>query len=286
MKARGSGLIEVVVLLAALGAVGGLAGWKPFERFKKGPPIEQVSKLQEKLDAAESDLARAKAEADALRAAEQERKNDQLRYAQQMTGGANAALKKVVTPSAEVVLASDLLRRSEFALGLAIGELPTAMRAEILQIVDQALSSVQAERDEARAALQARDRDLKNITQERNELATQVVAKEREAQSIASERAKVQAELERKQAAVNVWAKTAREKELEAGSLSASFERLLYVAALLVAGYLFVAFILPGIVKAMRPGKVKNFLRDVSGYTTSPLLYADAKHKIEDLKSP
>ncbi len=53
---------------------------------------------------------------------------------------------------------------------MAIGTLPPDKQAEILHIVDGALSTVQAERDAARRALEAKDEELKVVSRERDEI--------------------------------------------------------------------------------------------------------------------
>lgn len=282
---KGTILVEAAVALVVVAGVAGIAGWKPLKVFDKGPPVEQVRKLEGEVAALQSALDEQRKLAEAARAAEEARKDGQVRYAQQMTKGASAALDKLAAPPPEVKVASDLLRRSEFALGLAIGDLPAPLRAEIILIVDQALSSVQAERDAAKAALEAKDRELQIITAERAQLAKEREEAAKEAARIAAEKETVQAKLTAKSNEVLDWSQRTFLKEKEAGSLSATVDRIIRTALWLGAAYLFIVFVLPGIVKHLRPGKLKNLLRDLSGYTTSPLLYHDAKHKIDDLKT-
>lgn len=270
------GVIAVLLL--------GVAGWKPLNFFKKDPPVEQVVALQlEAIKAREAaEAARLAAEQRATQ--ERERKDEQVRYAQQMNEGASLALSKSKDKGPEIVFASDLLKRSSVALALAVGDLPAARRAEIITIVDQALSGLEAERDAARAALAQRDEDLKIITAERQKLAEEHAKKLREAEELTEKNRVVQAQLDEKTTAVTDWARKTLQEERRAGSLEGALNKIIKAALYLGAAYLFIVFILPGIVKHLRPGKVKNLLRDVSGYTTNPLLYHDAKHKIDDLK--
>lgn len=285
MKTRGTIGVDLLVVGGAVALLLGLAGWKPLNLFKKPPPVEQVVALQLEAIRAREAAEAARLAAERTAAEERQRKDEQVRYAQQMNEGASRALARSPDKGPEITLASDLLKRSGLALGLAIGDLPADRRAEIVAIVDQALSSVQAERDAAREALAARDQELQLITAERRQMAEEAAARQREAEQLAAANRQVQAELDAKTTEVTNWTRLKVQAENHAGSIEGAFNRIVKIALYLGVAYLFIVFILPGLVKYMRPGKVKNLLRDLSGYTTNPLLYHDAKHKIDDARS-
>lgn len=287
MKTRGTIGIELLLIAGAALAVGVVAGgWKPAEWFRKKPPTAELTVLQSKLSDAEARLKEAEAIAEAARQAERAKQEAQVRHAQQMQSGASEAIRRQPpehrTP--QTALASDLLNRAEFALGLAIGNLSPELRAEITAIVDGALSSVQAERDAAKAALLAKDAELRTVTRERDaikdelpKLAAQVAQAERQADEI---KAKVAAKVEEVKTVANVLDAERR----KAGSLSAQIDKLWRIVLWIAGAWAFITFILPGLVKHMDAGTAKNLLRDVSGYAGNPLLYHDAKKKLQKQK--
>lgn len=283
MKTRGTIGVDLLLIAAAALAVGVFAGgWKPLQIFKPKPPTAELTRLQD-------DLTKAQAEADALRAAklaaeqaERDKQIEQVRYAQEMLTGANESLSRqpVEHRTPQTQLASDLMKRSEFALGLAIGSLPVDKQREILRIVDQALSTVEAERQAAIEALAAKDAELRVVTSERD-------AVKAELPKLAAKVAAAEMKVETKQAEVvettgklKTWAEMKDAAERKAGSFAAQLDRIWH-AILWIAGiWAFLAYVLPGLIKHLNAGPLKNVLRDVSGYATSPLLYADAKKKI------
>lgn len=273
-------------LIAAL-ALGGakLAGWKPLAVFQKKPPTEQVTKLQADLAAAQAELERARQERAAAEAAERLKQEQQVRWAQQMAEGASAALARQPAEhrTAETQLASDLLARSNVGLAAAIGALPPDKQAEILRIVDQALSRVQAERDEARAALCAKDSELQLVTQDREAIKAQIPvlsAKLATQEAVVHE---VQSALTLKTNEVKTWAQLKQASDREAGSLSAALGRWVNAAIAIGCAYVFLAYVLPGLLKHLDDGPLKRSLRNISGYLTSGLLYHDAKKKLSSL---
>lgn len=280
---RGTIGVDLLLIAGVALAVGVFAGgWKPLQLFKPKPPTAQLTQLQ-------ADLAKAQAEADALRAAkaaaeqaEREKQVEQVRYAQEMLSGATESLSRqpVEHRTAQTQLASDLMKRSDFALGLAIGALPADKQREILRIVDQALSGVEAERQAALEALAAKDAELRVVTSERDavkaelpKLAAKVSAAEAKAQQ-------TQAAVTAKTEEVKTWANLKDAAERKAGSFAAQIDRIWRTIVWIAATWAFLAYVLPGLIKHLNAGPLKNVLRDVSGYATSPLLYADAKKKI------
>lgn len=281
-NARAFALIETVVALSLLGGLAGVAGWKPLQLFKKRPPTAQVTQLQADLAKAQAELEAARAIAAAAAAQERARQEEQVRWAQQMTTGAGEAIARIPPEhkTAESRLAADLIARGNFALALAVGDLSREKRIEILAIVDKALSGVQSERDQAVAALAVADSELQRVTRQREQIAAEIPILEAQLDTKAADARAIQAELTVKTVEVNSYAAKMDAKERDNGSLSTAFRRLCYAAAGAVALWLFLSWGAAPLLKLMRPGRTKNFLRNVIGYLTSGYLHHDAKRKL------
>lgn len=257
--------IPVVVLwvAGALAATQLVPTWRLPSLFSK----EQIAAANKALAASQADLAKAKADADAaqaaLRAAQQaelKRKDDQLRYAQQMSAGASESLAKA-TPEPPVKLAIALLDRTNNGLAAAIGDLPADKQAEIVRIVAQSLSGVSDELAKAQAALAAKDRELAVATTERASLQAQIPALQ---SSLAAKDAAVvekSAAVADKTQQVVKQAEIIQAKEKEAGSLGALignlWKTLGLMALLALVGfglYAWVQFKFGGIPKALGAG--------------------------------
>ena len=282
-NARGTIGIDLLVIAGVALAVGVFAGgWKPLELFRKKPPTEQLTRLQSDLAIAQAELARAAAEKAAAEQAERAKQEEQVRYAQQMAAGAAESLSRQPdehrTPQTQ--LASDLLKRSELALGLAIGTLPPDKQAEILHIVDGALSQVQAERDAAKEALRQKDLELREVTLERDAVKAELPKLAAQVDQAELRALEVQAQVTAKTELVKAAAEKLDAERRKAGSFAAQVDKLWRIAAWIAGGWAFITFILPGIIKHMDAGRLKNALRDVSGYAANPLLYHDAKKKL------
>lgn len=271
----------VLIVVLGLGAAK-LAGWKPLAIFAKKPPTEQVTKLQADLEKAKAELAAADAAKRAADAAERDRQEEQVRWSQQMTAGAADALTRQPAEhrTPETQLAADLLARANFGLAAALGSLPRDKQAEIITIVDRALSAVQADRDAALAALQAKDRELHAVTLEREQIKAQIPVLAARLETKDATVREVEARLNLKTSEVLTYAAKASEKERDAGSLSSALNRLLKIVIGASCVWAFLAYVLPLLLKLMRPGRTKNLLRDVTGYATGGLLYHDAKKKL------
>jgi hypothetical protein len=285
MNRRGTVIIETIVIVAALGAAATLAGWKPLQFLKPKPPTSQVTALQTDLAKAQAELEAARAARDAAAAAERARQEQQVRWAQQMASGAADTLLRqpAAHRTAETQLASDLLARANFGLAAAIGALPVDKQAEILAIVDKALSGVQAERDEARTALAAKDRELQAVTADREQIAQKlpILAAQLEAKESAAQT--VQAKLKAKTDEVLVIAEKLDAKAREVGSLGASVDRILFWVLVIAGGWLFLVWGLPWVLKLLRPGRTKTVLREISGWAHGAL-YLDAKKKLAAIR--
>lgn len=278
----GVDLLLIAGVALALGVVAG--GWKPLDVFRKKPPVAELARLQVELDKKTAELEAARLAKEAAQAMERAKQVEQVRYAQQMTAGAVESLSRqpVEHRTPQTALSSDLLRRSEFALGLAIGGLPVDKQAEIMSIVDRALSSVESERLKAREELAAKDRELKVVTAEREAVKAELP---KLAAKLDAAEAKAKAAQESVKVTTNEVAKVATKLDQEkrqASSLSAQIDKLWRIALWVAAGYAFLVFVLPGLIKHLDAGWLKSALRDATGYATSPLLYHDAKKKLTD----
>lgn len=283
-RRRGTIIVESLVIGGVIAIAAAVGGWKPFKFMEKGPPVEQVTKLQQDLDKAKADLAEAQAREKAAAEAERALKDMQLRQAQQMQSGAIESLDRqpVEHRTEQTKLATSLLKRSELALALAIGRLPPDQQAEILRIVDKALSDVAADRDEAQRLLKLKDEELKVITKERDEL-------KQELPKLAAKVDAAEAKVTTKEKEVNVataklttWAIIKDRADRRVSSLAGQFDALVNGLLWLAGLYVFIVYILPGIVKHMQSGPLKNALRNISGYAANPLLYHDAKKKLAE----
>jgi hypothetical protein len=280
-NSRGTVVIEVLVIAAAGVFVAKLAGWKPSELWRKPPPTAQVRDLTAELAQLQAERDAARAAVDQARAAERARQADQVQWAQQMTAGAGEALDRQPAEhrTAETRLAADLIARGNFALALAVGDLPKEKRIEVLAIVDRALSGIEAERDAAFAALEAKDLELQATTRarEQDQASIKVIAAKLETKD-ADVRA-VSAELALKTAEVLQVADKLDGERRQAGSLGAAIDRILFWVAVAVGVWVFLVWILPFALKFLRPGRTKNVLREISGWAHGAL-YLDAKKKI------
>lgn len=238
--------MPVLYVLGALAATQLVPNWRLSNLFAKGPGTAQLTEAQKKLDQLQADstaaLAKLKSAQDEALAKQQE----QIRYSQEMEAGAVEALKRAPV-STEVTLASGFLTRANAGLSAAIGNLPQAQQAEIMAIVEGALSSKQAEVDAAKATLAQRDKDLAGETAQRKLLEAQippltaaVAAKEK--QVIAA-----QSVVTAKTAQVVAYADKAAKEAEESGSLGALVERLGWILGTVVMVLIFANWILPSL---------------------------------------
>lgn len=281
MKAS-RGIVETALLYVLAGVFAGtvLGSWKPLSYFRKPPPTAQLTELQAKLDAQKAAADQAAKEAEAAKLAERAKLEAQIRAAQADNLGAVTALAKVkpANQSPEVKLAARMAQRVSLKLATAIGNLPEAEREAMVELIDQALSDKQAEIDEANRKLAAMDADFKAVTGEREKLKAEI-PKLTERAARAEETAKAtELAVKQKTEEVKTWANKADAALRDSGSLMSSIKR---AALMLGLGYVFLAFVLPAIVKAMDTGNpLKAVLRNASGYLLNPILHHDAAKKI------
>lgn len=231
-------LIYVAVGIAAVLGFGPKMHWPTFGQ--KQPPTQQLVVAQDELARAKAAQATAEAALADARAKEASRTKAQIQYAQQTNEGVVSALSRVPEEhrTAETKLAGDLAGRTSVSLAAAVGELPPELRAEILKIVDGALSKVEAERDAAQAALRAKDAELQTTIQEKAALARKLPELET---SLATTRAEVQVKDATAQTLTNqvrVYAEQTAAETKKANSLDAFAGSLVRWA--IVAGVLYV----------------------------------------------
>lgn len=287
MKTRGTIGIDILIVAGVISAAAMLFGqWKPSKMFEKGPPVEQLTKLQSELDKSQADLREAQAREQAAAAAERAKQTQQVRFAQQMQSGAQEALDRqpVEHRTEQTKLAASLLNRSELALALAIGQLPPDQQAEILSIVDKALSSLASERDEAQRLLKEKDAELRTVTKERDAIKEELPKLAAQVEEAKAKTAAKTEEVKVAQVKLSTWATIKDKADRHASSLAGQVESLWNGFLWLAAAYVVIVFILPGIVKYLPTGALKTVLRDVSGFTANPLLYLDARRKLAETK--
>jgi hypothetical protein len=283
MKSRRAFADPVTLYLLAGLAAGIVVGsWKPLNAFKKPPPTAQLTELQGKLDAALVQAAAAAQAAETAKMAERAKLEEQIHAAQADNEGTVASLKRVppAAQTPEVKLASRFANRVSLKLALTVGALPRDQQEAMVDLVEQALSDKQAEVDAANVKLAQMDADFKATTAQRDALRVEI-PKLTERATKAEEQAKaVQSEVTAMTDKVKTWADKADTALRESGSLWGSVKKAVW---LIGGGYVFLVFILPGIVKHLAPeNPFKGLLRDASGYLSSPMLYHDAKAKIKE----
>lgn len=280
MKTKGVIDGGLLLLLAgvALGIVGG--SYKPFVGLKKGPETKKLEAAQAELAKAQEQARLAELAKEAAIQAERAKMTEQIRSAQGDALGVSTALNKVPT-TPEIKVARAFAGRVNMKLAVAIGALPVEQQEAMIALVDGLI----ADTEDAKARLAVMDAEFKTLTRERDAIKAEIPKLSEEARKAKETALAAQSEVEAKTSQVAQWADKARAKELEAGSLGASFTKLLYIVAFLAASWAFLVFVLPGFVKHLRPeNPVKGILRDMSGYLTSPLLYSDAKSKLTPKK--
>jgi len=282
---RGAVDLLVVMFVAGL-AAGVFAGnWNPFYRLLgKEPPTAQVTALQAQLVIAGHDANAKAAQVAAAKDDERAKLESQIRAAQQDNVGASEALNRVPAEhrTAETSLAAAMTQRVSLKLAAAIGKLPSDQQAAMVVLITQALSEKQSEVDEATRKLAARDQDFTALSAVRDQLVRVTIpALEQQAQSAQKHAAEVAGKLTEKTNLVKEWADAKFESDAKSRTLSASLDRVWHYALCLGGIWAFLAFVLPGLIKHMEAGRIKNALRDTSGFALNPLLYWDARKKIK-----
>jgi len=269
-----------------------LGNWNPFYKLMgKEPPTKQLSELQVKLEETKAKADAKQAELTQANAQERADLEKQIQSAQGDALGAGEAIKRVPLEhqTAEVKLAASMVQRVSLKLARAIGALPPDQRDAMITLIDQLLSEKQAEIDEALRKLAQRDAEFAIVSKERDSLITETIPTlKREYATVITEKKGLETQVKEVTNQVSAWADKKAAADEKAHSFSGALENLWWwikvSAAVLVGGYIFFAFIIPGIVKHMEAGPLKTTLRNVSGFVTSPMLYLDAKKKIPALQ--
>lgn len=290
---RGSIEVGVVYLLAGVAAGVFLGNWNPFYKLLgKEPPTKELAAVRAELEQTKTEAATTQAALAEANAQERADLEEQIQSAQGDALGAQEAIKRVPPEhrTAEVKLAAAMTQRVSLKLAKAIGTLPVDQQEAMVLLIDQALSEKQAEVDEAYRKLAERDREFAVITKERDVLVKTTIPKlSQELETINEKKATLEAKVDEVTNKVSEWADKKAASDAEAHSLRGSLDRLWFYikvgVALAVGGYVFVAFFLPGLIKHMGNGRLKNLLRDISGNFTNPFLYNDAKAKLNSLKA-
>jgi len=287
MKTRGTIGVDILIVAGVVGVAAMLVGnWKPLKVFEKGPPVAQLEQARADADKAKADLKELQARLNALERANQERKDSQIGYAQEMARGAKESLDRQPDEhkTEQTELAVQFLDRTELGLALAIGRLPESQQQQIVTLVDKALSKYAADRDEARRLLQKKDAELQQVTRERDAIKAEIPKIEAKV-AAAEEKSKTKEEkLAKAETKLSVWATLKDRADRHASSLAGQVESLWNGFLWLAAAYIVIVFILPGIVKYLPSGALKTVLRDTSGFVANPLLHWDARRKLDELK--
>ena len=287
-KTRGIAETTVVIFLAGMAAGVFFGNWNPFYKLLgKEPPTKQLTQVQAELVNARAEHAQRLEDLAEAQADERAKLESQVRSAQEDSAGVAESLDRVPAEhrTAEVELAAAMNQRVSLKLAAAIGQLPPAQQRAMIELIDKALSEKQAELDEAKRMLAVRDAEFATLTAQRDDLVRETIPKlQKRAEDAENREIALDAKVMEITADVKQWAADKYQSDAQARSLEGTIAKLFKLGALLAAGYFFVAFVLPGLIKHMGSGRVKNFLRGVAGYLTSPLLYHDAKKKISAAK--
>jgi hypothetical protein len=284
-SAGSRGVIDPLTLVLigglALGYV--LGGWKPLAAFKKKPETAALTQLQADLAKVQAEAEKARLAAEAAKVAERQALEAQVRAAQQDNLGTVTALEKVPAnhQTPEVKLAARMAQRVSLKLTAAIGRLPAEQQDAMIDLIQQALSDKQGEVDEANRKLAALDADFKAVTGEREQLKAEIPKLTQRAVKAEETAKEVQAKVTEKTEEVKTWANKTSEALRENGSLLSNLKKGALLLFLIWGG---ITFILPGIVKHLSTDNpFKGIIRDVAGFLSSPMLYWDAKKKINAL---
>jgi hypothetical protein len=195
----------------------------------KHPPTAQLDAARKAEDDARAKQAIAeKALADS-KAAEQAKQTEQLAYVQRMSTTAKIAIDKVKpeqqTP--ETKLVSDLLSRANSGLDQALGAMAPDKRAELETLVNNALSSVAAQRDAALKELADQKDAFQAVTQERDEIKSQIPVLQAKVETQVKATEVEKANRNTLEAKVETYANEKDAEATKAGTLQAYLERLI-----------------------------------------------------------
>ncbi|HWA07925.1 MAG TPA: hypothetical protein VG838_00510 [Opitutaceae bacterium] len=265
------GAIPVLVLyaVAALAATQLVPNWRLSNLFQKGPPTKELVAAQADLERAKAEAATAQAALAAATAERDSRMKQQVASGQQMVAGVQAALSRA-PQGPEVKLAAGLAGRASLALSSAIGDLPADKQAEIQVIVEQALSSKQAEIDAANAALIKKDVELAQTTAARAAAEAKIPALEADRDAATARAAIAQASVTEKTGQIVKYAEAAARDKSENGSLGALVRKLGWVIVIAGLLYLLAHFLLPSIAQEFpNVGALQTLNKTVKSLTSA-----------------
>ena len=268
MTTRGIVQVWVLYVIGAAAATQLVPNWRISALFAKGPQTAQLRAAEEAAAKARGDAALAEAHYNAAIADFEAKKGDQLRYSQQMLAGVKPALLRA-PPSPEVTLASSLADRASKGLSSAIGDLPADRQAEIMAIVEGALSAKQAEVEAANAKLAAKDAELKQTTAAKVAIEAQLPILKQNADSLYAKAETANQLVISKTAEVVAFADKAAAELKENGSLRTTIEKYGTRALIAVALYFALHFFLPCLAQSYPGSKALAWLASAVKNTTT-----------------
>lgn len=238
--------MTLIVILAVLGATQLVPNWRIDNWFKKGPPTKELTETQAKLDAADKRAAEAQANLDRLVAANEAKKETQIVYSHEMIAGAIES-NSHAPESTEKAITDAFLQRADIGLSSALKPLDPALKSEVITIVAQLRSGDVEKIKAANAMLAEKDRQLNEAKAARQKLEAEAVVAKGEIAVAINEKAALKEVVAAKQTQVIAYADKAREKEVEAGSFSATITKLGWACGILLAIFIFANWILPSL---------------------------------------
>ena len=269
---KGFASLIVYGAIAAVGVFLLMPTWHLPAFLQKKPPTAQLSAAEVKLKETQSKLDLATGELAKTKAAEEQKKAEQLSYSQKMSAAAAESLSQV--PAAhrtpEVILAEGFVTRANNGLLAAIGGLTPDQQAEIKSLVVQALSAKQSEVDAANKIIKDMDKQLADETAVRNDLDKKLPVLQAQVDTAQAEVKVKAAEVDKQQAAVVTWADKKAQADAKAGSLETYGNNLMRYIVIGLSLYLLVHFILPSLVQEF-PGfsLLGTFYRGVTSVCSS-----------------
>lgn len=235
--------------------------WRPsnWAIFRKTPPTVALVKTETTLANQEAQKKQVDTQVKTAVDADHAQTVSQIRYSQQTSIGAAAALSKAPAASRtpEVVLAASLVARTNIGLAMAIGSLPADQQAEILGIVDQALSQAQGSVTEvitaSNTALAAKDAQLQTTQSAKVELEKQIPVLLEKQKNLQTQVESTQAQVTTQTNAVVTYAKKLQAAADESGSFESTVIKVAIGLALL---YFIVHFALPSLTQEFPASKV------------------------------
>ncbi len=262
---RGEVVTAALVLYVLVGLGLGALGLKVsgVHLFQKAPPTKELQVAQDNLDKAKKDAADAEAKLKAAIDQAQAQTKIQVQGGQEYVEGARSSLKDAPV-SPEVTLAKGLLDRASLSLNNAIGDLPADRRAEIIKIVEGALSEKQEEVDQAMEQLAERDAQNATLQLQKLEVEAKIPALEKQAAVAETKVNTIQEVVTAKTNEVVAYANTAAAEKKQAGSLQAFADKVIkgLIGASVIALILGVLY-LWRLFRSVTPKTLGNIVGDI-----------------------